>query len=57
MFSILAYLPLKLHASQANICFKNIKFPKWHFSAHEVFLLMFQNGLDGKDAIFVIVPL
>ena len=30
---------------------------KQHFSAHEVFLFMFQNGLDRKDAIFVIVPL
>ena len=30
---------------------------KQHFSAHEVYLLMFQNGLDWKDAIFIIVPL
>ena len=30
---------------------------KQHFSAHEVYLFMFQNGLDRKDAIFVIVPL
>ena len=29
---------------------------KQHFSAHEVYLFMFQNGLDRKDAIFVIVP-
>ena len=27
---------------------------KQHFSAHEVYLFMFQNGLDRKDAIFVI---
>ena len=26
---------------------------KQHFSAHEVYLFMFQNGLDRKDAIFV----
>ena len=30
---------------------------KQHFSAHEVYLFMFQNGLDRKGAIFVIVPL
>ena len=30
---------------------------KQHISAHEVYLFMFQNGLDRKDAIFVIVPL
>ena len=30
---------------------------KQHFSAHEVYLFMFQNGLDRIDAIFVIVPL
>ena len=31
---------------------------KQHFSAREVYLFnMFQNGLDRKDAIFVIVPL
>ena len=30
---------------------------KQHFSAHEVYLFMFQNGLDRKDVIFVIVPL
>ena len=30
---------------------------KQHFSAHEVYLFVFQNGLDGKDVIFVIVPL
>ena len=30
---------------------------KQHFSAHEVYLFVFQNGLDRKDAIFVIVPL
>ena len=30
---------------------------KQHFSAHGVYLFMFQNGLDRKDAIFVIVPL
>ena len=29
---------------------------KQHVSAHEVYLFMFQNGLDRKDAIFVIVP-
>ena len=27
------------------------------FSLHAVYLFMFQNGLDRKDAIFVIVPL
>ena len=30
---------------------------KQHFSAHEVYLFLFQSGLDRKDAIFVIVPL
>ena len=30
---------------------------KEHFSAHEVYLFVFQNGLDRKDPIFVIVPL
>ena len=30
---------------------------KQHFSTHDVYLFMFQNGLDRKDAIFVIVPL
>ena len=30
---------------------------KQHFSSHKVYLFMFQNGLDWKDAIFVIVPL
>ena len=30
---------------------------KQHFSAHEVYLFLFQNGLDRKDVIFVIVPL
>ena len=30
---------------------------KQHFSAPEVYLFMLQNGLDRKDAIFVIVPL
>ena len=30
---------------------------KQHFSAHEVYLFMFQYGLERKDAIFVIVPL
>ena len=30
---------------------------KQHFSAHWVYLFMLQNGLDRKDAIFVIVPL
>ena len=34
--------------------FENSKQP---FSAHDVYLFMFQNGLDRKDAIFVIVPL
>ena len=30
---------------------------KRDFSAHEVYLFMFQNGLDRKDAIFVVVPI
>ena len=30
---------------------------KQHFSSHADFLFMFQNGLDRKDAIYVIVPL
>ena len=30
---------------------------KQHFSAHEVYLFIFQNGSDRKDVIFVIVPL
>ena len=30
---------------------------KQHLFAHEVYLFMFPNGLDRKDAIFVIVPL
>ena len=30
---------------------------KQHFSYHEVYLLVFLNGLDKIDAIFVIVPL
>ena len=30
---------------------------KWRFSSHAVYLFMFENGLDWKDAIFVIVPL
>ena len=30
---------------------------KQHFSAHEVYLPMFQNGSERKDAIFVIAPL
>ena len=30
---------------------------KQHFSSHADYLFMFQNGLDRKDAIFVIVPL
>ena len=30
---------------------------KQHFSSHADYLFMFQNGLDGQDAIFVIVPL
>ena len=30
---------------------------KQHFSSHQVYLFMFQNGLDRRDAIFVIVPL
>ena len=30
---------------------------KRHFSAHELYLFMFENSLDRKDAIFVIVPL
>ena len=30
---------------------------KQNLSAYEVYLFMFQNGLDSKDAIFVIVPL
>ena len=30
---------------------------KQHFSSHIDYLFMFQNGLDRKDAIFVIVPL
>ena len=30
---------------------------KQHFSAHEVYFFMYQNGLDRKGAIFVIVPL
>ena len=30
---------------------------KQHFSAYEVYLLMFQNGLDRKDVNFIIVPL
>ena len=30
---------------------------KQHFSALEVYFFMFQNGLDRKAAIFVIVPL
>ena len=30
---------------------------KQHFCAHEVYLFMFQNGVDKKDAIFVTVPL
>ena len=30
---------------------------KQRFSSHADYLLMFQNGLDRKDAIFVIVPL
>ena len=36
-----------------EICQKS----KQHFSAHEVYLFMFENGLERKDAIFVIVPL
>ena len=38
---------------QKEICQKG----KQYFSAHEVYLLMFQNGFERKDAIFVIVPL
>ena len=30
---------------------------KQHFSAHEVYLFMFQNGFDRKDEIFVTGPL
>ena len=30
---------------------------KQHFSSHTDYLFMFQNGLDRKDVIFVIVPL
>ena len=30
---------------------------KQHFSSHADYLFMFQNGLDRKDVIFVIVPL
>ena len=30
---------------------------KQHFSSQADYLFMFQNGLDKKDAIFVIVPL
>ena len=30
---------------------------KQHFSTHEVYLFMFQYGLEREDAIFVIVPL
>ena len=30
---------------------------KQHFSSQADYLFMFQNGLDRKDAIFVIVPL
>ena len=30
---------------------------KQHFSSHAVYLVMFQNGVDRKDEIFVIVPL
>ena len=30
---------------------------KQHFSAHEFYLFMFQNGSDRKDVIFLIVPL
>ena len=30
---------------------------KQHFSAHQVYLFMFQNGLNRKDATFDIVPL
>ena len=30
---------------------------KQHFSAHEVYFFMYENGLDRKGAIFVIVPL
>ena len=30
---------------------------KHHFSSHVVYLFMFQNGLDRKDAIFFFVPL
>ena len=30
---------------------------KQHFSSHADYMFMFQNGLDRKDAIFVVVPL
>ena len=29
----------------------------WHFSSHKDYLLLFLNGFDRKDTIFVIVPL
>ena len=35
--------------------FKN--YSKQHLSSHAVYIFMFENGLDWKDAIFVIVPL
>ena len=35
--------------------FKN--YGKQHLSSHAVYIFMFENGLDWKDAIFVIVPL
>ena len=39
---------------ERKVIFEN---SKQHFSSHAVYFFMFQNGLDRKDAIFVIVPL
>ena len=36
---------------------RDIKNSEQHFSSCTHYLFMFQNGLNRKDAIFVIVPL
>ena len=47
-----------LHILKTSVERKEIsKNSKQHFSAHEVYLFMFQNGLHREEAIFVIVPL
>ena len=53
----LRYLFLIIFKQNLVECTRMTALKRKTISLHAVYLFMFQNGLDRKDAIFVIVPL